>query len=691
MSDSKDLLLELGTEELPPKALKGLAQSFCNGIAEGLDKAGLKYDEIKTYATPRRLAVLVKNLATTQPDKAIERRGPALQAAFDDEGCPTKAAIGFASSCGVTVEELSRLETDKGAWLAYTIEEKGKAAEELIPAIFQTALDKLPIPKRMHWADLDAMFVRPVHWAVILFGEQVIQADILSVTSSNKTRGHRFHHPQVITLDSAADYETVLEQQGRVIADFDKRQQIIHQQIMDIAVLAEGTAVVDPELLDEVTSMIEWPKAIIGDFEPHFLEVPPEALISAMKKHQKYFHLVDKDNKLMPNFITISNIESSDPKQIKEGNERVIRPRLSDASFFWNQDKKQPLETQLERLKTVVFQNKLGTVYDKTQRVRELAGSIAKRLNTSSSHARRAAQLAKCDLMTEMVNEFPDLQGIMGRYYALNDGEDKAVAIALDEQYMPRFAGDQTPASATGQVLSIAERIDTLMGIFALGQIPSGDKDPFALRRAALGLLRTVIENKLVLDIPQLLVESAGLFPAEIKAEDAVEPVYQFMLDRLKGYFSDQGISTDVFDAVVAIRPAQPYDFSQRIEAVNQFKKLDAAESLAAANKRITNILKKIKTDLPVQINNELLKEKAEKNLAQQLTAVIDKISPLLAQAAYTEALTELSTLREVVDTFFDDVMVMVDDETLKNNRIALLNQLHSQFMQVADLSLLQV
>ncbi len=691
MSDSKDLLLELGTEELPPKALKGLAQSFCNGVAEGLDKAGLTYDKIKTYATPRRLAVLVKKLATTQPDKAIERRGPALQAAFDDEGCPTKAAIGFAGSCGVTVEELSRLETDKGAWLAYTIEEKGKAAEELIPAIFQTALDKLPIPKRMHWADLDAMFVRPVHWAVILFGEQVIQADILSVTSSNKTRGHRFHHPQVITLDSAADYETVLEQQGRVIADFDKRRQIIHQQIMDIAVLAEGTAVVDPELLDEVTSMIEWPKAIIGDFEPHFLEVPPEALISAMKKHQKYFHLVDKDNKLMPNFITISNIESSDPKQIKEGNERVIRPRLSDASFFWNQDKKQPLEIQLERLKTVVFQNKLGTVYDKTQRVRELAGSIAKLLNTSSSHARRAAQLAKCDLMTEMVNEFSDLQGIMGRYYALNDGEDRAVAITLDEQYMPRFAGDQTPASATGQVLSIAERIDTLMGIFALGQIPSGDKDPFALRRAALGLLRTVIENKLVLDIPQLLAESAGLFPAEIKAEDAVEPVYQFMLDRLKGYFADQGISTDVFDAVVAIRPAQPYDFAQRIETVNQFKKLDAAESLAAANKRITNILKKIKTDLPAQINNELLKEKAEKNLAQQLTEVIDKISPLLAQAAYTEALTELSTLREVVDTFFDDVMVMVDDEALKNNRIALLNQLHSQFMQIADLSLLQV
>lgn len=690
MSDNKDLLLELGTEELPPRALKGLAQSFCNGIAKGLDDAGLKYDEIKTYATPRRLAVLVKNLATTQPDKSVERRGPALQAAFDDEGCPTKAAIGFAGSCGVEVEQLSKLETGKGAWLAYTIEERGKTAQELIPGIFQNALDKLPIPKRMHWGDLDAMFVRPVHWAVILFGKEVLQAKILSVMSSNKTRGHRFHHPQSITLNSASDYENILEQQGMVIADFDKRKKVIEQQILDIAVLAEGSAVVDPELLDEVTSMIEWPKAIIGEFEKHFLDVPAEALISAMKKHQKYFHLVDKDNKLMANFITISNIDSLDPKQIKEGNERVIRPRLSDASFFWTQDKKQPLENQLERLKTVIFQNKLGTVFDKTQRVSKLAGVIAELLNANTTAAKRAAQLAKCDLMTEMVNEFPDLQGIMGRYYALHDGEDKAVAIALDEQYMPRFAGDQTPESKTGQVLSIAERIDTLMGIFAVGQIPSGDKDPFALRRAALGLLRTIIENQLVLDVPQLLQQSAQLFPDEINASDACKAVYQFMLDRLKGYFADLGISFDIFDAVVAITPAQPYDFAQRIEAVNQFKQLEAAESLAAANKRITNILKKIKTDLPTDINSSLLLENAEKNLARQLQLAADKVKPLLAQSAYTEALTELSTLRDVVDTFFDDVMVMVDDEALKNNRIALLNQLHGQFMQVADLSLLQ-
>ena len=436
--------------------------------------------------------------------------------------------------------------------------------------------------------------------------------------------------------------------------------------------------------------MIECPQAIVGDFEKHFLDVPAEALISAMKKHQKYFHMVDDSDQLMSNFITISNIESSDPKQIKEGNERVIRPRLSDANFFWSQDKKNPLEDKLERLKTVVFQNKLGTVYDKTQRVTELAGIIAQHMNTDVTLVKRSAQLAKCDLMTEMVNEFPDLQGIMGRYYAANDGEDHSVATALDEQYMPRFAGDNTPASATGQVLSIAERIDTLMGIFSLGQIPSGDKDPFALRRAALGLLRTIIENKLVLDIPKLLQQSAQLFPDELNAHQACEPVYKFMLDRLKGYFADQSITTDVFDSVVALVPAQPYDFACRIEAVNEFKKLDAAESLAAANKRITNILKKLDGQLPTNIDRSLFTEDAEKQLAEQLSTASERVNPLLADSQYTQALTELSGLRDVVDKFFDDVMVMADDEALKNNRIALLNQLHGQFMQVADLSLLQ-
>ena len=688
--ETNDLLIELGTEELPPKALKGLAQAFKQGFAKGLDDANLKYDHIYSYATPRRLALLVSQLTVTQADKSIERRGPALQAAFDDEGCPTKAAQGFARSCKVEVEQLNKLETDKGAWLAYTIEEKGQPSRALIPDIFKTALDKLPIPKRMHWGDLDALFVRPVHWAVILLGEEVIQTNVLSVRSSNLSFGHRFHAPQSIILSVPADYETLLEEKGQVIVDFDKRQDLIRQQIIEAAKNTGGQAVIDPDLLDEVTSMVEWPSVIVGEFEPHFLDVPPEALISAMKKHQKYFHIVDQDGHLMPYFITISNIQSSDPEQIKKGNERVIRPRLSDANFFWSQDKKNPLEYHLERLKTVIFQNKLGTVYDKTLRVSELAGIIATQLKADVTQAQRAARLAKCDLMSEMVNEFPDLQGIMGRYYAQHDGEDDAVAIALDEQYMPRFSGDQTPASAIGQTLSIAERIDTLMGIFALGQIPSGDKDPFALRRAALGLLRTIIEHKLVLNVPQLLKQSASLFPESIQAEKACDPVYKFMLDRLKGYFADQDISSDVFDSVRALTPAEPYDFACRIHAVNQFKQLEAAESLAAANKRIANILKKLKGTIPTDIDSSLLVEQAEKNLAEQLTAVSEKVTPLLEQFLYTEALTELSVLREVVDEFFDGVMVMSDDEALKNNRIALLGQLQGQFMQVADLSLLQ-
>lgn len=690
MSDKKDLLIELGTEELPPKALKGLAQAFKNGVAKGLDDADLSYENIKSYATPRRLALLVSQLSTTSPDKSIERRGPALQAAFDEEGCPTKAALGFARSCNVEVEQLNKLETDKGAWLAYTVAEKGKQSADLIPAIFQTTLDKLPIPKRMHWGDLDAMFVRPVHWAILLLGDAVIHTNILSVPTSNTTRGHRFHQPQKLTVSAPFEYEDLLQEQGMVIADFDKRQNLIRQQINDAALKTGGRAVIDPDLLDEVTSMVEWPQVIVGEFEKHFLDVPSEALISAMKKHQKYFHIIDNNDQLMPYFITISNINSSDPEQIKQGNERVIRPRLSDANFFWTQDKKTPLVSKLERLKDVVFQNQLGTVYDKTQRVTELAAIIAEQLDTDASLAKRAAQLAKCDLVSEMVNEFPDLQGIMGRYYAGNDGEDEAVALALDEQYMPRFSGDQIPSSTTGQTLSIAERIDTLMGIFALGQIPSGDKDPFALRRAALGLLRTIIENKLILDIPQILQQSATLFPLKLNAEKACEPVYKFMLDRLKGYFADQDISTDVFDSVIALTPAQPYDFACRIEAVNQFKQLDAAESLSAANKRIANILKKLDSKIPTEINSNLFVEKAEKQLADQLNLVAERVEPLLAQAHYTQALTELAELKDVVDTFFDDVMVMVDDDTLKNNRIALLGQLQGQFMQVADLSLLQ-
>lgn len=690
MSEQQDLLIELGTEELPPKALKGLSQAFTDGITKSLNEAELSFSSIKSYATPRRMAVVITDLATTQADKSVQRRGPALQAAFDEEGCPSKAAIGFAKSCGTRVEELQKLETDKGAWLTFTRNEKGRDSRELIADIFKKVLDKLPIPKRMHWGDLDAMFVRPVHWAIILFGNEVIPAEILSVATSKQTRGHRFHHPESINIDEPQHYETTLQTKGMVIADFSKRQALIHQQVMQAAKQKGGIAVIDTALLDEVTSMVEWPAVIVGGFEDHFLDVPPEALISAMKNHQKYFHMVDEKGQLMPYFITISNIESSDPDQIKRGNERVIRPRLSDANFFWTQDKKQPLETRLQQLKTVVFQNKLGTVYEKTRRVARLAAVIAKELNADSVDAERAALLAKCDLMSEMVNEFPDLQGVMGRYYALHDGEKECVAQALDEQYMPRFAGDQTPSSSTGQALAIADRLDTLIGIFAIGQIPGGDKDPFALRRAALGCQRTIIENQLELDVPDLLQQAAKQFPEEINAQQAADAVYQFMMDRLKGYFADQSIGHDVFEAVNALSPASPYDFARRVEAVNRFKSLQAAQSLAAANKRISNILKKIKAKLPDTVDSSLLSEAAEKQLAESLASMTDEVKPLLADAQYTEALTTLADLREVVDTFFDQVMVMTDDEALKNNRLALLNDLRGLFMQVADLSVLQ-
>ncbi len=690
MPDKKDLLFELGTEELPPKALKGLSQAFTDGITKGLHEAELSFAAIRSYATPRRMAVVVTELSTSQADKSVQRRGPAIQAAFDEEGCPSRAATGFAKSCGVEVEELQKLETDKGAWLTFTHLEKGRDSRELIPAIVQNSLDKLPIPKRMHWGDLDAMFVRPVHWAVILFGNEVIHAQLLSVATSNQTRGHRFHHPQNIPIDSPQDYESILKEQGMVIADFDKRRQLIQQQVIDAAAEKDAVAVIDPALLDEVTSMVEWPAVILGGFDKHFLDVPSEVLISAMKNHQKYFHMVDNKGQLMPFFITISNIVSKDPRQIKEGNERVIRPRLSDASFFWNQDRKQPLENRLQQLKTIVFQNKLGSVYDKTLRVSHLAAGIANELQTDPADAQRAAMLAKCDLVSEMVNEFPDLQGIMGRYYALHDGENENVATALDEQYMPRFAGDKTPASLTGQVLSIADRLDTLMGIFSIGQIPGGDKDPFALRRAALGCQRTIIENQLNLDIPSLLQLAAKQFPEDLKPHLAVDSVYQFMTERLKNYFADQAIPVDVFEAVNALSPASPYDFARRVKAVNQFKNLDAAASLAAANKRISNILKKSDAKLPDSIDSALLIEPAEKQLAASLSQLREKVAPLLANAQYTEILTTLAELREVVDQFFDDVMVMTDDEALKNNRLALLKNLRNLFMQVADLSVLQ-
>jgi len=687
---SQDLLIEIGTEELPPKALKKLSLAFLDGAKTGLEKAGLEFTTIKPFASPRRLALLISELAEHTPDKSVERRGPALQAAFGEDGCPTQAALGFARSCGVEVEDLGKLETDKGSWLIYKSQQQGQATPMLIPDIVTTALDALPIPKRMRWGNLDAQFVRPVHWAVLLFGNDIIDTEILSVKTGRTSYGHRFHHPEPIEIPAPSEYEVLMESEGKVIVDFDRRATTVRAQVESKAMELKGQAVIDPTLLEEVAAMVEWPVAVAGQFEKRFLTVPQEALISTMSAHQKYFHLVDQHNKLLPYFITVSNIESRDETKVQAGNERVIRPRFADAEFFWNQDRKQRLDSRLKELKTVVFQQKLGTLFDKTQRVAKLAASIAKQLNADNSLAIRAAELSKCDLMTEMVGEFPGLQGIMGRYYAEHDGEDQAVAEAIDQHYRPRFAGDALPDGIISQTVALADRLDTLVGIFAIGQLPTGDKDPYALRRAALGVLRIMIENKIDLDLQELLTLAAQQFDAKIKADKAVELVMEFIFDRLRAYYQEQGIRPDVLDAVTALKPTRPVDINKRIHAVNSFRKLPEAESLAAANKRSGNILKKVKGKLPNKIKTSLLTEEAEQKLYQALTELTERVDPLLDSSDYEPALQQLAGLRKPVDTFFDDVMVMVDDPKLRDNRIALLNQLHGLFLQVADISRLQ-
>jgi len=686
----KDLLIEIGTEELPPTALNKLSAAFYNGVKEGLEKAELSFSEIKKFAAPRRLALLVSDLDVKQKNKNVERRGPAIAAAFDEDGCATKAAEGFARSCGVKVEDLDKFETDKGAWLNFKTEQKGLKTSELIPEIVQLSLDKLPIAKRMRWADLDAQFVRPVHWLVLLFGADVIDAEILSVKSGRKTRGHRFHHPDTITLPSPAEYEMLLETHGKVIADFERRKEAVRAQVNEIALRVKGKAMIDEDLLEEVSAMVEWPVAIMGDFEKRFLDIPQEALILTMKTNQKYFYVVNKKGALLPHFITVSNIESKDVTKIQEGNERVIRPRFADAEFFWSQDRKSKLIDRRERLSTVVFQKKLGTLLDKTKRVEKITTAITDQLAGDTQLALRAAELCKCDLMTEMVGEFGSLQGVMGRYYAAHDGEAEEVATALEDYYKPKFSGDSLPQSITSQSLAIADRLDTLVGIFAIGQTPTGDKDPFALRRAALGVLRILIENELDLDLLHLIKISAKQHDASIKASDAETGVLDFMLDRLHAYYLDKGIRPDVLDAVISTKPTKPLDINYRLLAVDAFRQRAEAESLAAANKRIGNILKKVKGSLPSKIDIHLLEEKAEKELHQTLTDLDDKVQNLIDAAKYQDALAELSTLRKPVDQFFDDVMVMADDEKLKNNRIALLNKLHGLFLQVADISKLQ-
>jgi len=691
MTDKRDLLIELGTEELPPKALKKLIQAFEAGIKQGLEKAELSFDAIRSYAAPRRMAVVVDGLAIRQQDRVVERRGPAIAAAFDDDGNPTKALQGFARSCGATVDDLEKLETDKGSWLVFKQEQKGAETATLIVDILQQSLNDLPIPKRMRWGALPGEFVRPVHWLVLLFGDDIIPAELLGVSSGRDSRGHRFHHPEKIRIDSALSYAPQLETEGHVVVDMVARRAAIHGQVLELATQLGGQAVLNEDLLDEVTGLVEWPVALSGSFDKRFLELPAEALISSMEEHQKYFAVRDKSGELLPYFITICNIESRDPTQVIAGNERVILPRLSDAAFFWDTDRKRPLADRQAQLKTIVFQNKLGTVFDKSARVAKLAAVIATEIDGDAALAERAALLAKCDLVTEMVGEFPDLQGIMGRYYAHLDGEHNEVAEALDEQYLPRFSGDKLPQTKTGQAVSLAEKLDTLVGLFGIGQPPTGVKDPFALRRAALGVLRVVIENKLDVDLVLLLEQAQQGFDVTLTEQDVTMQVMRYLFERLRGYAGDQGFKTDVFESVLAVQPTRPLDFMARLHAVAEFRQLEQAEALAAGNKRIGNILRKndAEGDLAM-IDPTLLVEPAELALAEKLHAVTSVIEPLLIQADYAGVLNILADMRDTVDGFFEQVMVMADDLTVRNNRLALLNQTRALFLGVADISCLQ-
>jgi|CEGE01.1.fsa_nt_gi glycyl-tRNA synthetase beta chain len=677
-----DFLVELGTEELPPKALKTLSDAFLNGITSGLDAAGIAYTTATPFASPRRLAVLISNIQPQQPDRSIEKRGPATQA-------PEKAVQGFAGSCGVSIDQLEVMETPKGSYYVYRGVEKGQSTAALLPEIISESLHKLPIPKRMRWGSSRTEFVRPVKWLVMLLGDEVVDAEVLGLKAGRKTRGHRFHYNHEIEIMVPADYQQTLLDTGKVIADFAARREIIREQVIREGERIGGTAQIDEDLLDEVTALNEWPVALTGRFEERFLDVPAEALISSMKENQKYFHALDAQGKLMPYFITLANIESKDPQQVIEGNEKVIRPRLADAAFFFDTDKKQPLEARIEKLKSVVFQQQLGTIYEKTQRIEGLAAAIANLIGGDSQYARRAASLSKCDLMTDMVFEFTELQGLMGYHYALHDGEAEEVAQALDEQYMPRFAGDDLPSTRTGIALAIADRLDTLTGLFGINQPPTGSKDPFALRRAALGVLRIIVEHKLDIDLHELLSIAVAQHKDLPAADGLADRVLDFMLDRFRAWYDDRGISAETFLSVHALRPTSPLDFDRRIDAVNHFRNLPEATALASANKRVSNILTKQGGDISTDTNPSLLHEQAESELCAQLDAIEREITPLFERGEYRSALERLAQLRQSVDNFFDQVMVMADDEALKLNRLALLARLRRLFLGVADISLL--
>jgi glycyl-tRNA synthetase beta chain len=686
----KNFLVEIGTEELPPKALKTLGQAFRDGLAAGLDDGGLAYGPVEWFATPRRLAVLVRDLVSSQPDKTVEKFGPAINTAFDAGGEPTPAALGFARSCKVEVGQLEQGERDGVTKLLYRSFEKGSDTAILLPAIVSSALNKLPIPKRMRWGSSKVEFVRPVHWVVMLFGEDVVPATILGKVSGRVTFGHRFHRPEALSLDNPDSYASQLQEEGRVIPRFEARREKIRELVNAEAERLSARVDIDENLLDEVTSLVEWPVALTGGFDRHFLTVPSEALISSMTSHQKCFYLQDGEGKLLPNFIAISNLESSDPKQVIEGNERVIRPRLADADFFYQTDRKQRLEKRREKLKQVVFQQQLGTVYDKSLRVAALARFVAERLGARPELCERAALLAKCDLMTSMVGEFAELQGIMGKYYALHDGEDPEVASALNEQYMPRHAGDELPETLTGSVLALAEKLDTIVGLFAIGQPPTGSKDPFALRRAAIGALRILVEKRLDLDLLECTEKTLEGLAFLNPGPGVANQVFEFFLDRFRFWYQEKSFPAEIFQAVLALRPARPVDFDARMLAVSHFCRLDEAKALASANKRVANILVGYAgTPHEFRLDDSLLKESAEIILAKSVRAKEIEVAPLFEARKYQEGLESLASLKESIDTFFDQVLVMDRDQTLQRNRIALLVRLRELFLRVADISYL--
>lgn len=689
----QNFLFEIGTEELPARFLKLMAESLQRQILHGLNKAELTAEDLSYFATPRRIAVRITGLVEQQPDRIIERKGPALNAAYNEHGQPTPALAGFARSCGTTIDQLTTLETPQGSWYVYRVTKPGQSIYELLPQIIATALDNLPIPKPMRWNNYNIEFIRPVHWVLMLYGAKHVPANILGLASGRVTYGHRFHHPQAIDVAHESEYETLLNK-AHVITDFYQRQQLILRQVAELAQSVHGNAITTSTLLDEVTGLVEWPVALLVPFDEKFLTVPQEALIAAMEDHQKCFPIADQNNRLMPHFITICNIESKDRQEVIQGNERVMRARLADAKFFYETDCKRKLSDRLIELEHVVFQAKLGNLFEKSQRIAALTRQIVE--SALIDQGERAGLLCKADLTTSMVNEFPELQGIMGGYYAQRDGETNEVANAIREHYLPRHAGDQLPTAPISCAVAIADRVDTLIGIFGIHQAPTGEKDPFSLRRAAIAVLRILIEKQLNQNLYQLLCASYKNYQHELPNKDVIAQVHEFILDRLQNWYHEKSIGSDVLAAVLAVERNTPLDIDKRVHAVQVFRKLPEAQALAAANKRVSNLLKQtqldneqINTDPLRKINISLFTSHVEQELYDAIALKYMQQEREISN--YVDRLTDLASLRAPIDSFFDAVLVMDKEETLRNNRLALLAALRKLFLEVADISMLQL